>query len=147
MPSVPDTLLTITASNGLLPPYSSRGITQTLKPIDAASNQRRTINGELVDLSLSKFRKYTSRISCRDQRPPAADGIWPGQSVTVNCAYLLSYATIGGSPSRGVVSGSSFTEGNYTFYRPSLSMMIKDHSGNLAEWEADVEWWIELNEI
>jgi len=38
-----------------VPPYSARGLTQTLTPIAAAANMRRTINGELLDLSAGQF--------------------------------------------------------------------------------------------
>jgi hypothetical protein len=44
---------------------------------------RRTINGELHDLSLPQFRKYRSTISCTDKSIPAIDGVFPGTEVTV----------------------------------------------------------------
>ena len=52
-----------------VPPYCARGLTQTLAPIEAAGSQRRTVNGTLVDLSLTQFRKYRSTISrCSQSR-------------------------------------------------------------------------------
>lgn len=150
MPASPDTLLQlilVADNTDRIPLYAARGISQTLEPIDQAKSQRRTVNGELVDLSLSRFHQYKSRISCSDQRPPALDGIFPGATFLVKCAYRLAYPTIGGMPSRDEVSGSSFTEGDFTFYEPVLTMMVADHSGNFAEWEAGVEWWIEFNEV
>ena len=54
-----------------VPPYSARGASQTLEPIQASQQLRRTINGELIDISRAEFRKYRSTISCADQLPPA----------------------------------------------------------------------------
>jgi hypothetical protein len=141
------TILTMSDGNDLLPWYSARGLTQTMTPIGAAKSQRRTINGQLVDLSLSKFRKYVSRISARTVRPPAFDSVFPGTTVTVGCAYLLSYATIGGSPSRPQVTGSSFVENNWTFYQPIITFLVTGLSNDFAEWEADNSWAIDLEEV
>jgi hypothetical protein len=84
------TLLTLSGIG--IPEYSARGLTQTLEPIDAAHQTRRTVNGELDDLSYAQFRKYKSTISGNDQEPPAVDGVWPGRVVTVECVTeLLRY--------------------------------------------------------
>jgi hypothetical protein len=145
------TILTIrdadTAAVSLLPLYSAQGLRQSLEPIDATVSQERTINAELVDLSLSRFRKYRSVISARDVRPPSRDDIWPGMIVVVECACLRSYATMGGSPARTPVSGSEFVEGDFTFYRPTFTFMIGKMTGSFDEWEADNDWSIELNEV
>lgn len=141
------TLLTISDGVSLLPLYSARGLTQTLAPIDAASFLKRTVNGELVDLSVSRFRKFRSTISGNDQRPPSRSNVWPGLTVTVGCAYLLSYATSGGSPSRTPVSGTSFTEGAFTFYQPSITFMIKGMNGSFDEWAAGYQWSIDMEEV
>jgi hypothetical protein len=146
-----ETLLTLadadTAATSLLVFYSARGITQTIAPIDGSMFQARTVNGELIDLSVPRFRKLRSTISATDQRPPGRDDVWPGRIVTVGCAYLLSYPTIGGSPSRTVVSGSQFTEGNFTFYRPQITFMIGKMSGSFDEWQAGYSWSIEMEEV
>lgn len=139
-----DTLLVI--SGNLLPDYSARGLTQSLRPIEAASQLRRTVNGNLQDLAPSQFQKYRSTIGCDDQRPPAWDGIWPGQTVTVDCVHELAYVTSGGSPDRTVVTGSSRVEGAFTFYRPRLTMKVVDFNGSFAEWEAGQTWSIDLEE-
>jgi hypothetical protein len=68
-----------------IPPYSARGLRQTLVPIGAAAQLRRTINGTLRDFSAEQFRKYSSVIQGDDQQPPAVDGVWPGRQVTVHC--------------------------------------------------------------
>jgi hypothetical protein len=144
------TILTIrdttTGAVSLLPLYSARGASQSLEPIDATVSQERTVNAELVDLSLSRFRKYRSVISARDVRPPSRDDIWPGMTVTVECACLRSYAT-GGSPARTPVSGSQFVEGDFTFYRPVFTFMIGKMTGRFEEWEAGNDWSIECNEV
>lgn len=130
----------------LLPLYSARGLSQSLELIDGATIQEETINGELVDLSVPRFRKLRSVISANDVRPPSIDVIYPGLKVILECAFVLSYATSGGTPSRSVVAGSQFTEGNFTFYRPSILMMVGKMTGRLAEWEADYDWSIEFRE-
>ena len=130
-----------------VPPYSARGASQTLEPIGQAQQLRRTINASLIDISRPEFRKYRSTISCSDQQPPAMGGVWPGQIVTVDCIAELSYKTSGGSPARTVVSGSSRTEGDFTFYRPSLSMRVVNFSQDTDEYGAVVSWTLELEEI
>jgi hypothetical protein len=140
-----ETLLEITGPG--IAPYSARGITQTLATIQAAQNMRRTINGTLLDISASQFRKYASNISCADQLAPAFDGLWPGQALTVHCVAELSYKTLGGSPSRPAVPGSSRTEGAYTYYRPILQMRVVSPSMSADEYAAQNQWSIDLEEI
>jgi hypothetical protein len=145
-----ETLLTIhTVSDGhiVLPLYAARGLTQTLEPIDGSMFQARTVNAEMIDLSVSRFRKFKSVITGKDQRPPSRDDIWPGRIVSVGCAYLLSYPTVGGSPSRTEVSGSSYTEGSFTFYQPLITFMIGKPTGLFEEWQAGYEWSIPMEEV
>lgn len=129
-----------------MPPFSVRGITQTLEPIDAAKNLRRTVNAQLVSLSPALFQKYKSTIDCTDQQSPAFDAVEIGDVLTVSCIPELSYLTSGGSPSRPVVSGSSRVEGSYTFFRPSLTMMVVAKSQSTDEYGAAVSWSLELEE-
>ncbi len=126
-------------------PYSARGLTQTLVPVAASGNNRRSINGELKDLSQAQFRKYESVISCADHIAPALDGIWPGQVLTVDCVAELAYKTAGGSPGRTVVA--TRTEGAYTYYRPRLTMIVRNHSQQEDEYGRVVQWALELEEI
>jgi hypothetical protein len=129
-------------------PYSARGLSQTIAPIDQAAQVRRTINGVLVDLSLTAFQKYKSSISCNDQLPPVCDGIWPGKTVEVECVAELCYVTAGGTPQRTAVSGSSRTEGDLTYYRPVLQMkVISGPTMTTDEWAAGVNWQMDLEEI
>lgn len=140
-----DTLLTISGIG--IPDYSMRGASQTLEPIDSALNMRRTVNGNLKDISFDGFRKYKSSISCNDQRVPALDGVWPGVTLTIGCMQELCYKTAGGAPSRAVVAGSSRVEGDYTFYRPSLVMKVVGYQTNFDEWQAAVGFTLNLEEI
>lgn len=127
-----------------VPPYSARGLTQTLVPIDQSINLARTINGELLDISASQFRKYRSTISGNDQDPPAVDGIWPGMQVTVDCIAELSYPE-GGTAQRTIVS--SRTADGFVFYRPRLIMRITSFNVQRDEWGAAVDWSMDLEEV
>lgn len=125
---------------------SGRGITQTLAHLSSAVSLRRTINGDMVDISAPQFRKYTSTVSCTDQAAPTLNDVWPGMPLSVDCIVELSYPT-GGSPARDVVTGSSRTEGAVTFYRPRLDMVVTGYTVNTDEWGATVSWTCTLEEI
>ena len=140
-----ETLLSL-ATPGV-PPYSARGLSQTLEPIDQATSARRTVNGTLIDLSVPELRKYRSTITCTDMDSPALDGYWPGSITVVDCVAELSYQTSTGGPERTVVPGSSREEGAFTFYRPRLTMMILRWSISKDEWGAACGWVLELEEV
>ncbi|RWN35785.1 MAG: hypothetical protein E5Y67_03580 [Mesorhizobium sp.] len=133
-----------------VPPYSARGITQSLDPIGTAAQLARTVNGTLINLSDTAFQKYKSNISCTDQQQPALDGVWPGDILTVDCVIELSYLT-GGSPSRPLADSTSEpatrTEGAFTFYRPRLTMMVVTYSKTFDEWGAVSGWSLDLEEV
>lgn len=137
---------TVLAITGLAAPYAVRGLTQTLEPIQATQNLRRTINGTLHDLSGAQFRKYHSTISCADQRVPALDGVWPGMVLIVDCVVFLSYQE-GGSPRRTVVPGSSFTEEGFVYYRPRIVFRVVNYSESEDEYGAVDSWSLELEEV
>ena len=139
------TLLTLAGVG--VPPYSARGLTQTLEPIEASVQLRRTVNGALADLSYEPFRKYKSTISCQDQEPPAVDGVWPGQIVTVECVAELCFVTAGGSPARLAVEDSERVEGAFTFYRPLLTMRVTGFSATRDEYGSAVSWQLQLEEV
>jgi hypothetical protein len=144
------TILTMFDVGGksVIPFYSARGLTQTLTPIGAAKSQKRTVNFELVNLALSRSQKYASVISAKDVRPPSRDDIWPGRIVTVACAYLASYPTIGGSPARTPLSGSQHDDGHgFTFYQPLITFMIGTPDGSFDEWNAGYSWSIPMEEV
>lgn len=131
-----------------LPPYSARGISQTLQPIEGSGQMRRTVNGVLVDLSAAQFRKYRSTITCTDMQHPALDGIWPGMTLTVDCVAELSYQdATDATASRTVVSGSQYTSGGFVFYRPRLTMKVVEYRVSHDEYGAEVAWTMELEEV
>ena len=139
------TLLTLAGVG--VPPYSARGLTQTLEPIEASVQLRRTVNGALADLSYEPFRKYKSTIACQDQEPPAVDGVWPGQIVTVECVAELCFVTAGGSPARLTVEDSERIDGAFTFYRPILAMRVTGFSVTRDEYGSAVSWQLQLEEV
>lgn len=129
-----------------VPPYSARGLTQSLTPIQGAGQVLRTINGTLVDFSGTQFRKFQSRITGGDQLPPAVNAVWPGQLLTVECITELAYETSTGGADRTAVTGSSRTEGDYTYYRPQLEMRVMAFEVTRDEYGAQVGWTLDLAE-
>lgn len=132
-----------------IPPYSARGVTQSLEPIAAAAVTERTVNGRLVNLAPPQMLLYKSTISCEDIDPPNSDGFWPGSVVTVQCVTELGVPPGGAVATRPMVPNSTRTDGQgNTFYRPILTMMIvKPISVEHDEWGATVRWQIELEEV
>lgn len=131
-------------------PFSARALKGTLSPIDAAKGSgllARTVNGTLVDLSAPQMRKYSLEVTGSDQAPPALDGLWVGMVVIVNCFVELAYLTAGGSPTRTPVSGSSRTEGDFTYYSPQFTMMVVEYQQGFEEWAANAPWSLVLEEI
>lgn len=139
---------TLLAISGIyVPPYSARGIIQSFAPIEASAVLRRTINGALEDVSDAAFRKYRTSITCRDQQHPALNGVWPGLQVTVDCVSEFSFHTATGSAARTPVTGSTRTEGAFTFYRPKLTMRVVGFSVDTDEYAAYVGWTLDLEEV
>lgn len=138
-----ETLLVLSSMG--TPLYSARGLHQTLTPIQSAGYLLRDINGELCNLSDANFAKYASTITSDDQRSPAANGVVPGLVVTVDCIVELAYSS--GSPTRTVVSGSSYTEGSFTRYRPQLIMLVTNIEIDCDEWGATNNWTLSLEEV
>ena len=141
-----DSTLLVLAGMGL-PEWSARGLKQTYRPIKQANAQARTINGELIDLSETQFQKYRSTITGDDMQHPSLDDIFPGEILVVDCVFEFSYEDNTGGPLRPVVPGSERNEGGFEFYRPQLTMMVLDFRINTDEWEANVGWRLELEEI
>jgi len=136
-------------------PYSARGLRQTLEPIQASGNNRRSINGDLKDLSQPQFKKYASTITGNDQLSPALDGVFPGDELTVDCVAELAFKT-GGSPNRPVVDVDSSDscdgdairiEGAFTYYRPRLQMRVVGYTQEEDEYGRVVSWSLQLEEI
>ena len=146
LPPNADTLLSISGFGTLL--YQARGLTQTLELIPEATDLERSVNGTLVDMSNPIFRKYKSKISATDVDAPPLDNVWPGMIVDVDCAASLCYPTGNpGSPARPEVSGSSWTQGIFNFYRPVLTMRVMTLSQSFEEWKADNAWVLQLEEV
>ena len=131
-----------------VPPYSARGLSDTLQPIDQAVSLRRTVDGDLKDISFASFRKYKGTISGTDQRPPNFDGRWPGLTVTIDCISELSYTPDeGDTRQRPAVPGSERTEGAHNVYRPRLEVKIMNLSIDTDEYECQVGWSLDWEEI
>lgn len=127
--------------------YSGRGCTQTLEPIQAAKVQRRSINGQLHDVSYSQFWKYQSQITCHDMMAPMLNNVHPGLTVTVYCISEL-IAQPGDTLWRSVVPGSEYTDtAGFVHFRPLLSMMVTGFSSAQDEWKAEVNWKLDLEEV
>jgi hypothetical protein len=149
MPAVAGTELVISGEG--VPPYSARGLQQTLGPIDSVVPAR-DVNGGLINLAPSQFRKFKSTLSCTDGDPPAFGGLWPGATITVDCVAEVPYLTptgtppVGGSPPPGRTVVGTRTEGAYTFVRLRLSMMVmgpwtltRDEPAHTYQWQIDLE--------
>jgi hypothetical protein len=68
--------------------------------------------------------------------------------VTVQCAVSLCFQTGNpGSPNKAAVSGSEYTNGHFTFYRPEINMMVMDFQHTFDEWKADNGWELDLEEV
>lgn len=128
-----------------VPPYSARGLTETLAPIEQSSHLERAIDGSLLNLSYAPFHKYKLTISCSDQQPPAVDGVWAGTLVTVHPVTELGFAEYAG-PQREAVPDSLRYEAGFWFYRPILQMMVTSFSLTKDEYGAVVGWQMELEE-
>lgn len=136
-----------------LPIYSLRGVTQTLGIIVGSKENeqalgtviRRSINGQLIDLTAPQFRKYGSEITFGDVAMPAIDGAWLGTICEVQCAVELGYPE-GGHAQRPEVSGSSRNEAGFTFYRPILIMMVYGFTSSFDEWGAEYRSGLRLQE-
>jgi hypothetical protein len=146
LPANADTLLSISSMGTML--YQARGLTQSLQVIQDSVHMERTINGTLIDVSAPQFRKYITHISASDVDAPPLDNVWPGMTVTIYCACSLAYATGNpGSPARAEVSGSSWVQGAYTFYRPVLVCLVRSVTQHFDEWKAVNGWTLEAEEI
>jgi hypothetical protein len=131
-----------------VPLYAARGLTQTLTPVaEAKPAPLRTINGEARFLGGSQMRKYDSVITCTDVDAPPFSGVWPGDTVTVDCVFELAYLTATGSPERNVVSSSSRIIGDFTYYRPQMDFLVVDFDQSKDEYGCDYQWRLTLTEV
>jgi hypothetical protein len=148
---LPDTgtLLVITPLSGSdafeLVPFSALGVTQTLEPIDQSGNLHRSINGAMINLTSTQFRKYHTSITCKNVNAPVLDKAWQGMIVTMECAAKL-WMRNGDTVSRPEVSGSGEVVGHFYSYRPILTVMITQIKHSHDEWNADYAWALEAEE-
>lgn len=145
MAEVPYTLMQVAPFG--MSPFSVRGINQSLDLISAALNFRRTVNGKLIKISPPQFTKYKTSVTCTDMDSPAITGRALGAVVVFDSVVELSYVTLGGlGPERAVVLGSERIQGDLTFYRPQMTMIIISVSVNKNEWGASVSYQIDMEE-
>lgn len=145
--SLPDGVTTLLEITGVdFSPYSSREMTATLSVEDGASDIVRTINGRAVDFAegFDQFDKYLVTIKGKDMVPPAFDGLWPGDPITVNGISELSYKTAGGTPARTVFRTRN--NSNFTFYAPSLDCLVVSWQTETDEYGATVSWTLQAIE-
>jgi hypothetical protein len=141
---VEGTILVITGMG--IAPYSARGLSQKLALVANAGNLTRSINGRAQNWNMPQFEKYATTITCTDVNVPALDGIWPGDEFTMECACNLSYP-VAGTAQRTAVSGSSFTDNGFVFYRPVLEVQFVTFDCTFNEWGAEVGWTMEFVEV
>lgn len=70
------------------PPFSARGVIQTLEPL-LCGEMRRTIDGRLVYTGLEGHKKYRSMVRCEDKTALSLGNIWRGSEVGVACLSTL----------------------------------------------------------
>ena len=102
--------------------YSTRGLTQTLQPIQQAAVIRRTVNGTARNVAGTQFHKYTTKISCHDQEGPGFTGTWPGATITITCLPDLG----GGSDQVSPLVLTCMVE---------TWDVSKDEAGNIVGWD------------
>jgi hypothetical protein len=103
--------LTLTGSGReiVIPYDASRGVKQTLAPIDGGADMRRSVNGRMIVVANPLFRLYATEISATDYEAPALGAVWKGHLVTVECVVPISQPVVSGSATLGrdPVSGSA----------------------------------------
>ncbi len=131
-----------------VPLYSARGLTQSLTPVrEAKPAPVRTINGEARFLGGSQMRKYDSVITCTDHNAPPFSGLWPGDTVVVDCVCELSYADVtGAAAERTEVEDSERTVGGFVLYRPRIEFLVVDFNQTFNEYGAEYVWQLTLTE-
>jgi hypothetical protein len=112
--------------------YAQRGIVMSLTYIDQAKRQRRTINGDLKDVSRAQFRKAAVTIQCSDVESPRLFEVPPGTLVGVVCVPEL---------------GSNGTETDGNPVQLAFNMMVMDWQATRDENNAESGWQMSLQEV
>lgn len=129
-----------------LPPGSARGVKQSIKMIPGAAQFRRTINYTLVNTAPPAAQLFATEISCDDLNVPCLNSITIGTELVLDCVAELTWKTVGGSPSRPIVDGSTYTVGEFTVGRPRLNVTVTDFQYDTDETEAKVGWRLTAEE-
>ncbi|WP_146684187.1 glycine-rich domain-containing protein [Thioclava sediminum] len=148
-----------------LPPGAYRFIDFAAKPISASANLRRTIDGNLVNLSDSAFQRLEVDISCSDQKIPALSGLWPGAVLTIHSPSIMTEPGPAVTLARDPVPGSiraydadgieiaqptgrtlNVSGAAYYEYRPILTVMVTAISSSDKEFKASRSWSITAEE-
>lgn len=144
----------LTLSTIDLHPFSARGATYDINPIDASGGSRRDINGTLHDLSDPAFNKYTLSISCSDFRTPSFNNLKRGMTVVVGCPFEWFYpipepdeTTPGDAAVRSIVAGSLRDKDGIRYYRPEMTMMVLSFGDSNHEFAATEDWTLVLEEV
>lgn len=156
----------------IIPTGAGRGITQALSLVDNGQ-LRRTVNGELIDLTRDQNQKYESTISATDQKTPSLAGVWKGVELEVECVVtirqLVNPAALTATLIRDYVTGTVFGRdingvkitptsvvgllatfpSNVVMveFFPKLTMLVSSVSINTDEYEASQGWDISLEEV
>lgn len=159
-----------------LPFGSSRFISQTIQPIDNG-DVRRTVNGNLRDMTRVENQKFESQISSTDQATPALAGLWKGNEILVECmkkfrdpvvpaglaitlirdpvvvsvfGYVAATCEKILPDTIGGVGNRDitfFSNVDYVEYRPIINFMVLANSINEDEPAAEEGWQIDLEEV
>ena len=153
------------------PVGSARGISQSLEMV-SNGDMRRTVNGNLRDLTRTQNRKFESSINASDTESPAVQNLWRGQELVVECIQPFrqsvspasATATLirthvpstvfGRKADNSIVAVTSVVAFLATFpepvimveFRPILTMLISDISVDKDEYGAIEGWSVDLEE-
>lgn len=153
----------------LIPVGAARGVKASLELIDNGQ-LRRTVNGELVDLTRTTSRKYKLSLSCSDLSTPTLADLVRGQQVQVVPPKRLRQAVpasgqvtlrrpaadgtlrahaADGATVEYAVAGDVVTApaGSIVSYLPVLDMLVSSVSHDAEEWDATESWSVELEEV
>ncbi|VDS10038.1 hypothetical protein PARHAE_03249 [Paracoccus haematequi] len=141
-------------------PGADRNVAVSVTPISQATNLRRTVNGELINVARDVYRKLRVTISGRGRRSPAFSDMFPGDDMTVQLPDPLFYA--GADIGRTVIEKAGVLEDcseirvppGAPFAQPVaavgyillLECKITGLSVQVDEWKKDYTWNLELEE-
>lgn len=148
-----------------LPPGSYRFLTFSKKPINEAIQQRRAMDGTLVNLGYAEMLRYEISISCNDQKIPPLSNVVPGSYLTIHSPEVMSEPgpaiTLDREPVPGSIqafdaSGVLIAEPEgrtlnvpgaaYFEYRPIFNVMVGPVSSSSKDMKAQVSWSLTAQE-